>query len=185
MKKTGILVMVMVLALGSLGVGYAAWTDMLQINTTAQMGELDADFTGVWTTGGEFDPLNCGSVSATFNQADDTATVTFGNAYPGYQGWAIFTISNTGSIPVVVAVEKINDTSNPGDVWFPVSGNGKWFSSSPAFNLAAGASNNNFAVYFKVPLALGDGSTAELQPGELASYSATIKLNVTQANAAS
>jgi hypothetical protein len=41
MKKIGILLITLVLALGTLGVGYAAWTDEIYIQGTVQTGDVD------------------------------------------------------------------------------------------------------------------------------------------------
>jgi len=43
MKKIGLLVMALVLALGGLGVGYAAWTDQVTIDGTVETGTLDVE----------------------------------------------------------------------------------------------------------------------------------------------
>ena len=43
MKKIGLLALAIVLALGALGVGYAAWTDTITINGTVNTGTLDID----------------------------------------------------------------------------------------------------------------------------------------------
>lgn len=42
-RKLGLLLMVLVLALGSLGVGYAAWTDTITVNGTVNTGSVDLD----------------------------------------------------------------------------------------------------------------------------------------------
>jgi hypothetical protein len=43
MKKIGLLALAIVLALGALGVGYAAWTDTIFINGTVNTGSVDID----------------------------------------------------------------------------------------------------------------------------------------------
>jgi len=55
MRKTGLLVMALVLALGTLGVGYAAWTDTITIDGTVNTGDVDLVIvkysgTEVWKT---------------------------------------------------------------------------------------------------------------------------------------
>jgi len=55
MRKTGLLVMALVLALGTLGVGYAAWTDTITIDGTVNTGDVDLEIIGysgtyVWKT---------------------------------------------------------------------------------------------------------------------------------------
>jgi predicted ribosomally synthesized peptide with SipW-like signal peptide len=46
MKKIGLLVMALILALGALGVGYAKWTDTVTINGTVNSGNVDIVITG-------------------------------------------------------------------------------------------------------------------------------------------
>ena len=41
MKKIGLLALAIVLALGALGIGYAAWTDTITINGTVNTGTVD------------------------------------------------------------------------------------------------------------------------------------------------
>jgi len=51
MKKIGFLIIALVLALGTLGVGYAAWTDEVIITGSVDTGSLDLvveDYSGMW-----------------------------------------------------------------------------------------------------------------------------------------
>ncbi len=50
LKKIGLLALALVIALGSLGVAYAAWNDKVYLNTTVQTGTVDADICGVSST---------------------------------------------------------------------------------------------------------------------------------------
>jgi hypothetical protein len=50
LKRIGLLALALVLALGSLGVAYAAWTDSVYINSTVYTGTLDVDVTGASST---------------------------------------------------------------------------------------------------------------------------------------
>lgn len=47
MKKTRFLALTLVVALALMGAGYAAWMDVLKVDTTVKTGYLDVDFTGV------------------------------------------------------------------------------------------------------------------------------------------
>jgi len=51
MKKIGLLALALVLALGALGVGYAAWTDTITIKGTVNTGNVDIvveNYSGMW-----------------------------------------------------------------------------------------------------------------------------------------
>lgn len=50
LKRMGLLALALVLALGSLGVTYAAWTDSVYVVGTVHTGNLDADICGVSST---------------------------------------------------------------------------------------------------------------------------------------
>jgi predicted ribosomally synthesized peptide with SipW-like signal peptide len=50
LKRIGLLALALVLALGSLGVAYAAWTDRVYVQGTVNTGTLDADICGVSST---------------------------------------------------------------------------------------------------------------------------------------
>ncbi len=116
MKKTGILVLVLVLALGSLGVGYAAWSDLLTVNNTAQLGSLDARFTNAVfedhdnSTTNDFGTV---AVNSGITGNPDVATMTISNAYPGYTATGTFTITNFSTMAVKIDVdEEGNDPNN-------------------------------------------------------------------------
>ena len=118
MKKLGLLWLATVMALGALGIGYAAWTDTIFISGTVNTGSLDIEVvnqsnTWVWkdlATDGmiiahqyEYDPDNRrpptqDSVIIAYADADcpvgspalpdDTVLVTFNNLFPLPQGVA-------------------------------------------------------------------------------------------------
>jgi hypothetical protein len=50
LKKVGLLALALVMALGSLGVAYAAWTDQVYVVGTVNTGTLDIDICGVSST---------------------------------------------------------------------------------------------------------------------------------------
>ncbi|NQT31568.1 MAG: hypothetical protein HQ588_04465 [Deltaproteobacteria bacterium] len=50
LKRIGVLALALVIALGSLGVAYAAWTDSVYIEGTVYTGTLDIDIVGVSST---------------------------------------------------------------------------------------------------------------------------------------
>ena len=50
MRKIGILALALVMAIGALGVGYAAWTDTIYINGTVNTGSVDLNVTELSST---------------------------------------------------------------------------------------------------------------------------------------
>ena len=50
MKKIGLLCLVLIFALGSLGIGYAAWTDTLYIEGTVNTGDVDLEIVALSST---------------------------------------------------------------------------------------------------------------------------------------
>jgi predicted ribosomally synthesized peptide with SipW-like signal peptide len=50
MRKVGLIALALVLALGSLGVGYAMWSDTVTINGSVTTGNVDLDIVGVSST---------------------------------------------------------------------------------------------------------------------------------------
>ena len=123
MKKLGIISLVLLAALGITGVAYGAWTDTLNINSTAQTGYLDVRFgqavsndaasvdptgPGAWTFSGG-DLSWTGPVAAT-NEASTSVTslsnltlhFNVNGAYPGYNSSVGCTIENLGTVPVKI-----------------------------------------------------------------------------------
>ncbi len=126
MKKIGILAIVLIFALGSLGVGYAMWSDTLTITGDVNTGSVQVAFTsqydndindddpmeeGIWTVPGyptvpTWDGDRYGkdvaSTTSTFVQGGEghTARIIITNGYPSYWGSTIWDISNIGSVPV-------------------------------------------------------------------------------------
>lgn len=90
-----------VMAIGSLGLGYAYWSDALQVNGTVNTGTLDMR----WAVGatqpdndGSSGPLNVGSCSTSGNSGK-TLSVVLNNAYPGYSCTVTASIVQNGSVP--------------------------------------------------------------------------------------
>lgn len=137
MKKSRILALALVAAITAAGVGYAAWTDTLNVNTTVKTGELSVRFVGPENPNGDVynaDPRMFYSTSNNpwaqqdWNSAvkDDllSGKVTFGektmifdfaNMYPGTRGWGLYTFENDGTIPAVIQGVKVEaSTKNAG-----------------------------------------------------------------------
>lgn len=121
MKKIGLLSLALVLALGSLGIGYAAWTDTLTITGTVATGDLDWEFAGapgqsdagvdqnVFFTLESWNWVlmdkDVASTSVEFTD-NHTLTVTIDNAYPYYANHISFVVHGLGSIPL--RIWKVN-----------------------------------------------------------------------------
>lgn len=102
--------MIAVLALGSLGLGYAAWTDTLTINGSATSGTLDVQFGSTSAIDGDgiAGPGTCAIVSANADNITFLAT----NAYPGYTCTIDSSIENHGSLPAEL-FSVVPDAANP------------------------------------------------------------------------
>jgi len=122
MKKFGILCLALVIALGALGVGYAAWTDTIFINGSVSTGEACVEFVTPigsldpcgdaesldWTADDHFatgiyypvEPKDVGCTTVT-ETAPDTLTVVITNGYPCYANEIKYHTINCGTIPMI------------------------------------------------------------------------------------
>ena len=140
MKKIGLLSLALVLALGSLGIGYAHWSETLQIKGTIATGDIDPKFSEAESNDGtgELDPSErgCWTVGATNTWAanryskdvglTDTdipsamdhrqVTITATNTYPSYYASVIFKIVNEGTVPAGLVGLKLVEISGPNGV---------------------------------------------------------------------
>jgi len=118
MKKIGLICLALVLALGTLGVGYAMWSETVTIGTTVNTGEVSIGFskTGALEPFGESDDKNVGSITSQLDGAilcqvlytgvlvDVREKLVFlmSNAYPCYQTAVWADVANCGTIPVII-----------------------------------------------------------------------------------
>lgn len=111
MKKTRVIAAALMAAVISAGAGYAAWTDTLNINTTASTGTMNVEFTKGLLAPGK---ANLGTyVTSTLNQSAKVVDVTLSNMYPGSGLLYSLQFENLGSIPVTIDNVKIEwDNSN-------------------------------------------------------------------------
>lgn len=113
MKKIGLIILVVVLALGAIGAGYAAWSQSLYVNGSVQNGKLQAGFTDVTP------PVDIANVTASASNyafTNDVMTVNIGNAYPGMSETIYFKVYNYGTIPETVTLT----TTSPLPAWLHV-----------------------------------------------------------------
>jgi len=137
MKKIALLILAVVLALGTLGVGYAKWTDSVSVKANVGTDSVGICFDSIFTSDpctiggpgtGTVDQGGLGStcvplvfsrrapaeqkdVACTSAAALDchTMSVTVNNAYPYYEASVDWSICNTGSVPVKIQNVVITD----------------------------------------------------------------------------
>ena len=133
MKRFFILAIVAVMALSSLGVGYAMWQETLNISGTVNTGTFDIDLSFNPNTGIQelVSGVPEGSTPAAKNVADCSALlasdensldITVTNAYPSYTCKVTFDVHNQGTIPAHIHQPKAgldnpqwtNDDGTPG-----------------------------------------------------------------------
>jgi hypothetical protein len=146
MKKIGLLCLALVLALGALGVGYAAWIDTITIQGTVNTGSVDINveyYSGtdiyknldneamvtvhwvkdaagaiVWSSGTP--PTNGLLVAwakAEPGAADDTVVVTYNNTFPTSDLVADIIVHYTGSVPAMVTADIDTEDKWLQDLW--------------------------------------------------------------------
>ncbi len=146
MKKIGLLCLALVLALGALGVGYAAWTDTITIQGTVNTGSVDINvvyYSGtdiykdlsndglvvvkwvkepngsiVWSSGTPpAKGLLVAWAAAAPGPADDTVVVTYNNTFPCQNLTADIIVHYTGSVPAMVTANITTSDTWLKDLW--------------------------------------------------------------------
>jgi len=126
MKRIALISLALVLALGTLGLGYAAWTDTIFIGGTVQTGSLDLvveDMSGTdlykledgslyrvhWYEVRPDPPAGSVLIAHAIAEktADDEVTVTFDNLFPCIDFIADFEYHCAGSVPVHVKYTQV------------------------------------------------------------------------------
>jgi predicted ribosomally synthesized peptide with SipW-like signal peptide len=124
MKKIGLLALTLIIALGALGIGYASWTDQINVTGTVNTGSVDLDVTSVSSTYVYKNLENEGIVISPTEIVDDdllyvasavgsmtnekNVVVTFDNIFPiGRKFVADFEATYNGTIPVKVQVADL------------------------------------------------------------------------------
>lgn len=140
MKKIGLLALAAILALGAMGVGYAAWTQTLAINGTVSTGTFSVYFDNAWVDDSE-DWQGLPDVAQTTASIgpDGSLTVNITNGYPCYADRVGFHFVNGGSIPARITSIKLNGVEFTDERRIDLNGNG----------------NNDISVYLSLRSMVG------------------------------
>jgi hypothetical protein len=144
-RKIGIIVLAVVMALGALGAAYAYVDESITVRGFAQAGTIDADFAGgqsgnVLSTTWGFDQTYAYSIP---NGDTNYLDIYIVNAYSGVQVNAIpFTVLNVGTVPL-----KVIGFGTPD--WQGYSG-GVITATAPSGSIGVGA-NGSGVVNIKLP----------------------------------
>jgi hypothetical protein len=117
------LLLLAVLAVGTIGGAMALWWERLTINTTVETGTLDASLSvegfgdnevALAQQAGEPNPeaKNVSDISCVLSDDMNSITVTITNAYPGITYYCDINLENTGTIPF-----KVHGINYTGDLW--------------------------------------------------------------------
>jgi predicted ribosomally synthesized peptide with SipW-like signal peptide len=128
MKKTGLLVLALVLALGALGIGYAAWSQTLTVNGNVSTGTYIVKVSA--PSASPTDNTKTAWLS-TANAGDASFDVTVHNGYPGFTGTVSFDITSTGTVPAKLTDVRL--TPNGGTVVT------SWDGTATSFDLTGGS----------------------------------------------
>jgi hypothetical protein len=113
MKKIGLIILVVVMAMGAIGAGYAAWQQTLNIGGSVNAATFDVNFTTATASTAPTGGTSTAVISVPGPTSGKTATITVTNAYPGYTGTYALTVTNNSSIPVTLALSgPTGDTLN-------------------------------------------------------------------------
>ncbi len=122
MKKIGLLCLTLVVALGTLGVGYALWWDTLYISGTVETGDIGLE----WGQGDPYD-TEIAEKDVSYGECSisgDTLTLTVYDAYPCIEYHFPISVTGTGSVPVHTNWMVVGGTANPDWITFPDWGPG-------------------------------------------------------------
>jgi hypothetical protein len=112
MKRVGMIIIALVLALGALGASYAAWAHTITVGATVNTGTASAIFDGSLTTqnADNFGDNIC-YAEAVPNADPKYLDVTVYNAYPGVKITNLpYYVKNNGTVPIKFDSLTLNDT---------------------------------------------------------------------------
>ena len=119
MQRCAAMFVSLMVALSLTGFAFAHWNDRVYVSGTIRTGFVEADFDSAVSNDppGTIDPghdkdVGCTTVTGI---GTDTLTVTVTNAYPCYSSRVDYSITNTGTIPVVIqSIEVDENLAAPG-----------------------------------------------------------------------
>jgi hypothetical protein len=135
MKKIGLIAIIIVLSLGIIGVGYAAWSQNINITSTVSVGSYIINiaqspaatlsntngFSGTFSAPGS---LSDSSTTATATLSAVTTTgasagfsITITKGYPGLTLKIPYIITNTGSVPSLISAVKLSTKGGTMAAW--------------------------------------------------------------------
>lgn len=101
MKKIGLLVMALVLALGAMGAAFALWSDTLFLDVTVNTGNIGLEWTNdLPPYDDEAADKDASNVTSSVSADGKTFTIIITNAYPNITYTIPFDLHGTGSVPV-------------------------------------------------------------------------------------
>jgi hypothetical protein len=101
-------VLILLVALATLGIAYGQWTDTLTINGTVTTGEVDVD----WVSFGCYDGEDQATIQTVLSEDEDTIIITVENGYPDYVAHCWANSRVRGTIPVYIKSIDFTPGSN-------------------------------------------------------------------------
>jgi hypothetical protein len=110
----GVMVMILIVALGSLGVVYGLWSESLFVSGTVATGQVDVAFSPCTTNDTGIDPgydkdvadclceLTGPDKDSTCDTGPDKMTISIIDGYPSYTCEVKYDIENVGTVPVML-----------------------------------------------------------------------------------
>jgi hypothetical protein len=170
MKKLGLICLALLIAVGSIGSAYAAWSQNLNLGKEVQTGTFIVGFDPAsFSAGGSGAPATCFIASSPAPSATEF-TVKIDKAYPGWTGTIDYTIKNTGTIPARVSsiiLTGVNGTT--------VSGSGPWnlrFSGGTATDVIVANTGTDMGTTLEAGTGTAIGTLTVQVPAGLASSEA-------------
>lgn len=173
-KKWSVTVAVLMMLFMTTAIGYAAWTQEIQLNATVATGNFDVIYTDATNDSGDADT---GALTTTISNNNHLLTIDVQNLKPGEKYTSTVTVQNIGSIKALLESVTVNDYSIAAPVVLEINGSamsGSSFSPS-AFGIDTleVSQSDTFTVSISMPY--------EATNGQDQSQSFSVSLNFVQA----